>query len=69
MISVQGWLDRERLATRLLLQVHDELVLEAPASEVARVERELPVLMAGVAELSVPLVADVGSGANWEVAH
>ncbi|HEY5307054.1 MAG TPA: DNA polymerase I, partial [Casimicrobiaceae bacterium] len=69
MIAVQGWLDRERLATKLLLQVHDELVLEVPADETTRVERELPGLMTGVASLRVPLVVDVGAGANWEQAH
>jgi DNA polymerase-1 len=69
MIAVQGWLDRETLATKLLLQVHDELVLEVPAAEVARVTRDLPGLMTGVATLSVPLVVDVGVGPNWEQAH
>ena len=69
MIAVQGWLDRERLATKLLLQVHDELVLEVPEVEKARVIRELPPLMTGVAKLAVPLVVDVGSGANWDQAH
>ncbi len=69
MIAVQGWLDRERLATKLLLQVHDELVLEVPEGEKARVLRELPALMTGVARLSVPLVVDVGAGANWDEAH
>ena len=69
MIAVQGWLDRERLATKLLLQVHDELVLEVPDAERARVLRELPPLMTGVAKLSVPLVVDVGTGANWDQAH
>jgi DNA polymerase-1 len=69
MIAVQRWLDRERLGARLIMQVHDELVLEVPDAEVAAVTHELPALMAGVAELSVPLSADVGSGANWEEAH
>ena len=69
MIAVQQWLDRDQLRTKLILQVHDELVLEVPDAEVPRVQRELPVLMAGVAELAVPLVADVGSGANWDEAH
>ena len=69
MIAVQGWLDREQLATKLLLQVHDELVLEVPASEVERVQRELPGLMNSVASLRVPLVVDVGTGANWDQAH
>jgi len=69
MIAVQGWLDRERLATKLVLQVHDELVLEVPADELARVKAELPEQMSGVGELSVPLVVDVGVGPNWEQAH
>ncbi len=69
MIAVQGWLDREKLATKLVLQVHDELVLEVPASEVERVQRELPGLMNSVASLRVPLVVDVGTGANWDQAH
>ena len=69
MIEVQAWLDRERLATKLVLQVHDELVLEVPESELARVTAELPQRMTAVAELSVPLVVDVGAGPNWEKAH
>ena len=69
MIVLQQWLDRERLGTRLILQVHDELVLEAPDVELDRIKRELPVLMSGVAQLRVPLVVDVGSGPNWEQAH
>jgi len=69
MIAVQKWIDREQLSTMLLLQVHDELVLEVPAAEVARVTRELPGLMTGVAELRAPLVVDVGVGPNWDQAH
>ena len=69
MIAVQGWLDRERLGTRLILQVHDELVLEAPDDELARVLRNLPELMTSVATLRVPLKVDVGHGPNWEQAH
>jgi len=69
MIAVQNWLDREGLSTKLIMQVHDELVLEAPEGELARVKAELPVLMGGVAKLKVSLVVDVGSGPNWEKAH
>ena len=69
MIAVQAWLDRETLRTRLILQVHDELVLEVPEGELSRVKDELPRLMTGVAELRVPLVVDVGAGANWDRAH
>ncbi len=69
MIEVQRWLDEDRLATRLLLQVHDELVLEVPDGELELVQRELPYRMTRVAALRVPLVVDVGSGANWDEAH
>ncbi len=69
MLAVDRWLARDNLRTRLILQVHDELVLEVPDAEHDLVKTELPRLMTGVAELRVPLVADVGSGANWERAH
>jgi DNA polymerase-1 len=69
MIAVQGWLDRERLASRLIMQVHDELVLEVPRPELPRVEEALPGLMTGVAQLRTPLMVDLGSGSNWEEAH
>jgi len=69
MIAVQDWLDREKLSARLVMQVHDELVLEVPQAELALVRAQLPGLMTGVARLAVPLVVDVGVGANWEQAH
>jgi DNA polymerase-1 len=69
MIDVQNWLDREQLSAKLVMQVHDELVLEVPQTELSRVREELPRLMTGVARLAVPLVVDVGVGANWEQAH
>ena len=69
MIAVQRWLEEERLSTRLVMQVHDELVLEVPAAELDRVQEHLPRLMSGVASLSVPLLVDVGCGPNWEQAH
>ncbi len=69
MVAVQDWLDREQLQSLMVMQVHDELVLEVPAAELALVREKLPQLMAGVAQLKVPLVAEVGAGANWEVAH
>jgi DNA polymerase-1 len=69
MIAVQGWLERGRLGSRLIMQVHDELVLEVPEGELERVKAEVPRLMSGVAQLKVPLVVDVGSGENWEKAH
>jgi DNA polymerase-1 len=69
MIAVQQWLDRERLSSMLILQVHDELVFEVPERELAQVREELPRLMSGVATLAVPLVVDVGVGPSWERAH
>ena len=69
MVAVQDYLDRERLRTRLILQVHDELVLESPDDEIARIDRDLPALMTSVASLRVPLKVDVGHGPNWERAH
>ena len=69
MIAVDDWLTRDRLASRMIMQVHDELVLEVPESELSLVREKLPEMMCGVAKLKVPLVAEVGAGANWEEAH
>ena len=69
MIAVQGWLESERLATKLVMQVHDELVLEVPEGELARVKPQVEKLMTGVATLDVPLVVEAGVGENWEKAH
>ncbi|TBR77847.1 MAG: DNA polymerase I [Burkholderiaceae bacterium] len=69
MVKVQQVLDQEQRATRMIMQVHDELVFEVPDSEVAWVRTEIPRLMAGVAQLKVPLLAEVGVGANWDKAH
>ncbi|MBN8507575.1 MAG: DNA polymerase I [Burkholderiales bacterium] len=69
MIAVQRAIDDERRATRMVMQVHDELVFEVPDAELDWARSAVPALMAGVASLSVPLVADVGVGANWDEAH
>ena len=69
MIEVQRWIDAEGLGSRLVLQVHDELVLEVPQAELETIRVELPRRMAGVVELAVPLIAEVGAGPNWEQAH
>jgi DNA polymerase-1 len=69
MLAVQGWLDAQKMRTLLVLQVHDELVLEVPEEELATVRDALPDLMGGVAELAVPLLVEVGAGANWDEAH
>jgi DNA polymerase-1 len=69
MIAVQNWLEQEKLQTRMIMQVHDELVLEVADAEVELVRQKLPELMANVATLDVPLLAEVGVGHNWEEAH
>ena len=69
MIKVQHWLEQERLGTKLIMQVHDELVLEVPDGELDAVKAGLHRLMTGVAELAVPLLVEVGVGPNWDKAH
>ena len=69
MVAVQDVLQKELRATRMVMQVHDELVFEVPEAELDWVRAEVPRLMAGVAELKVPLLAEVGVGPNWEQAH
>ena len=69
MVQVQRALDAQQRATRMIMQVHDELVFEVPLAEVDWVRQEVPRLMAGVAQLKVPLLAEVGVGANWDQAH
>ncbi len=69
MIAVDKWLRDEKLQSKLIMQVHDELVLEVPENELELVKKTLPNLMQNVAKLSVPLLAEVGVGGNWEGAH
>ena len=69
MIAVEDWLEKEQLKTRLLLQVHDELVFDVPLDEVELLQTKLPGLMCNVAQLKVPLVVSIGIGDNWEEAH
>ena len=69
MIAVQGWLDGAGLKTKLIMQVHDELVLEVPEAELDGVRVGLPERMCGVTQLRVPLKAELGTGPNWEAAH
>ena len=69
MVAVQNWLDEKKSPAKLIMQVHDELVLEVPDGEVTLIKTQLPALMTGVASLRTPLVVDVGVGANWEEAH
>jgi len=74
MIAVDKWLRDEKLndqnlKSKLIMQVHDELVLEVPDNELELVKQRLPELMQNVAKLDVPLLAEVGVGGNWESAH
>ena len=69
MVAVQDVLDAEKPGILMIMQVHDELVFELPESEVDWVRTEVPRLMAGVADLKVPLLAEVGVGPNWDKAH
>ena len=69
MIAVHRALAAERLQSAILMQVHDELVLQVPDAELPWVHEHLPPLMAGVATLRVPLIAELGEGDNWAQAH
>jgi DNA polymerase-1 len=69
MVAVQKALDEQQRGTKMIMQVHDELVFEVPDAEVDWLKTEIPRLMAGVAELKVPLLAEVGVGPNWDKAH
>ncbi|MDB5729752.1 MAG: polA, partial [Noviherbaspirillum sp.] len=69
MIAVQNWLEAEKLQSKMVMQVHDELVLEVPEAELPYIREKLPELMSGVGNLKVPLIAEVGVGPNWDQAH
>jgi DNA polymerase-1 len=69
MVAVQKAIDEQQRQTKVIMQVHDELVFEVPESEVEWVRTEVPRLMAEVAQLKVPLLAEVGVGLNWDEAH
>jgi len=69
MIAVQRWLDESNAKAKLIMQVHDELVLEVPEAELEATKAKVRELMQGVHQLEVPLVVDVGVGENWDQAH
>jgi DNA polymerase I len=69
MNAVQRELDAKQLKTKMIMQVHDELVFEVPSEELDWLKAEIPRIMASVAQLKVPLVAEVGVGKNWDEAH
>jgi DNA polymerase-1 len=70
MIAVDQWLSQNaHLKTKMIMQVHDELVFEVPQNEIEILQKELPRLMEGVAKLDIPLIVDIGVGLNWDAAH
>ena len=69
MVSLDRWLKEQHLKSRLILQVHDELILEVPEDEVELVKQNVAGIMQSAASLSVPLLAEVGVADNWEAAH
>jgi DNA polymerase-1 len=69
MITVDEWLTHSHVNARMIMQVHDELVLEVLEADVAQVVEHLKSAMMGAAELAVPLLVDVGIGNNWDEAH
>jgi len=69
MIAVEDWIEKEQLKTKMLLQVHEELVFDVPLDEIALLQAKMPDLMCHVADLKVPLVVSIGIGDNWEEAH
>lgn len=69
MVAVQQWLQAQGMQSKIVMQVHDELVLDVPDHEIDQIKQNLPRLMCEVASLRVPLVAEVGVGPNWEQAH
>ena len=69
MVKVQQVLDEEKRGTRMIMQVHDELVFEVPQAEEAWLKTKIPRIMASVAKLKVDLLAEVGVGHNWDEAH
>lgn len=69
MIAVDQWIAKENLNARIIMQVHDELVLEVSDNKVEQVRKDLAALMSGAAQLKTKLVVDVGVGNNWDEAH
>ncbi|MDT4825029.1 DNA polymerase I [compost metagenome] len=69
MVAVDRWLQDSALDARVILQVHDELVVEVREELVEQVSEQLRSLMSGAAVLDVPLLVEVGAGNNWDEAH
>ncbi len=69
MINIYQWLETENLKTKMIMQVHDELVFDVPADEMDRVEPKVIELMENVVNLDVPMKVEAGKGENWLIAH
>jgi DNA polymerase-1 len=69
MLRIHGWLEQAQVDTRMIMQVHDELVFEVKEADLQRLRDKVVELMSGAAELSVPLTVAVGTGENWDQAH
>jgi DNA polymerase-1 len=69
MLDVSGWLHAEAPTARIIMQVHDELVLEAPEKEAEKIAEKVAALMTAAAQLEVTLKVDTGIGPNWNEAH
>ncbi len=69
MLSVHGWLTNDQIDARIIMQVHDELVLEVAAQEVEPISARVCELMSAAATLDVPLLVEAGVGSNWDEAH
>ena len=69
MLAVDQWIRQDAPEVRMIMQVHDELIFEVPDNGVDKASARVRELMTGVAELRVPLLVDIGVGANWDEAH
>ena len=69
MLSVHEWINIQAVDIKLIMQVHDELVFEVPVASLQSAADEIRARMESAAELSVPLLVDIGSGGNWDEAH
>ena len=69
MLDIQAWIDHENNGVKMIMQVHDELVFEVAEAQLATLQAGVKEAMEGAAKLDVPLVVDMGVGANWDEAH
>ena len=69
MLSVDSWIQERDIDARMIMQVHDELVLEVPLQQLEEVCAEVTKRMSEAADLDIPLLVDVGTGDDWDAAH